>query len=159
MRESGSSETRQEHDHRPDSSLPRSTRRATCSSVYDPEETDLLHMRLGPQQKCLASCQREWRKSSGNPSLIVILSKPPLRSEGSGRAARTVAFSDRIIARLARIPANRLASLRPSPRQICCVFHFPRLNKIALAAAIAPSAITIEKNTPFERKCIGIASQ
>ena len=42
---------------------------------------------------------------------------------------------------------------------IFCIFHFPRLNSTALAAAMADSATTIAMNTPLERRRIGIASQ
>src|ERR1017187_8580093 len=43
--------------------------------------------------------------------------------------------------------------------QIRCRFQRPRLNKTALAAAMAVSAITMATKTPFERRCPGIASQ
>ena len=44
-------------------------------------------------------------------------------------------------------------------RQIFLFFHFPCLNRIALATAIDDSAIAIEKKTPFDRMCRDIASQ
>lgn len=44
-------------------------------------------------------------------------------------------------------------------RYILWVFQRPRLNKIAVAAAMEPSAITIDQNTPLERKPSGMASQ
>jgi hypothetical protein len=43
--------------------------------------------------------------------------------------------------------------------QIFCFFQRPCLNRIALTTAIALSAMAMEKNAPFERMCIGIASQ
>ena len=41
--------------------------------------------------------------------------------------------------------------------QILFLFHFPCLNRIALTAAIELSAIAMEKNTPFDRICSGMA--
>ncbi len=43
--------------------------------------------------------------------------------------------------------------------QIFWVFQRPRLNKMALARAMEPSATTMDQNTPFERKSKRIASQ
>src|SRR6202000_2096489 len=43
--------------------------------------------------------------------------------------------------------------------QIFFSFHFPCLNRRALAAAMALSAIAMEKKAPLERICNGIASQ
>src|SRR5437763_16228807 len=42
--------------------------------------------------------------------------------------------------------------------QICWRFHRPRLNSTTLAPAIAASAITMERNTPFDRMCSGMAN-
>jgi hypothetical protein len=44
------------------------------------------------------------------------------------------------------------------PRQIFCRYHRPCLKRIALAAAMADSAMAIEKNTPLERMCKGMAN-
>jgi hypothetical protein len=43
--------------------------------------------------------------------------------------------------------------------QIFCCFQRPRRKSRIPASAIEPSAITIEKKTPLERRCMGIASQ
>src|SRR5215471_12522519 len=43
--------------------------------------------------------------------------------------------------------------------QIFCFLHFPRLNRMMPAAAMAASATTIEKNAPFDCRPMGIASQ
>ena len=54
----------------------------------------------------------------------------------------------------------RYRSSRPrSLGQIFFTFHFPRLNKIALAPAIAASAMTMAQKAPLERKFIRMASQ
>ena len=45
------------------------------------------------------------------------------------------------------------------PPHIFFFFQRPCLNRIALATAIEDSAMAIEKKTPFDRMCNGIASQ